>query len=442
MRLEDRNTRAGPLDPVIVAGSERGPFVETIPFDGGFIDAFARQRFSEPFTVFDSKQIWDDPDIVNTLENYPLFWDNQEVSGSGTATLYNNDRASTTLSVGAFEVGKRVRQTKQRFNYQTGKGQIIIFTFVDLQTGRGITKEMGYFDDNNGLFLRSSEGVKSVVIRSFVDGSPVDTVVNQADWNIDKLNGGKGKDNPNPSGLNLNLSMSQIPFIDFEWLGTGRVRFGWFLDGLPVYCHEFNNANNLASVYMSTPNLPFRASIENDGTGGVATLETVCVSVISEGGVQPSGTDRGGDTGSTIINANVIGTGYALVGIRLKSAYLSAEVRERGLTVLERSGGNNPFLWKLQMNPTLTTGLTYSDVPNSAIQFGTGIVGGDVILTEGTVIRSGYTSASIELADVELKNALQIGSLIDGTPDELILTVLPLTVNQDFLGSLNWTEAW
>lgn len=439
MRLIDRNTRAGPLDPVIVAGSENGPFIETIPSDSGFIDAFARQRFSEPFTIYDSKQIWNDPGIADNLENYPLFWDNQEISGSGTATLYNNNRASTTLSVSPFEVGKRVRQTKQRFNYQTGKGQLVIFTFVGLNTGRGIVKEMGYFDDNNGLFFRSSEGVKSVVIRSFVSGTVVDTVVNQADWNTDTLDGKKGKGNP--SGINLNLSTSQIPFLDFEWLGTGRVRFGWFLDGLPVYCHKFNNANNISSVYMSTPNLPFRASIENDGLGGAATLETLCVSVVSEGGIQPSGTDRGADTGSTIINANVIGTNYALLGVRLKSAYLSAEIRERGLTVLERSGGNNPFLWKLQMNPTLTTGLIYSDVLNSAIQFGTGIVGGDVILTEGAIIRSGYTSASIELAEVDLKNVLRIGSLIDGTPDELILSVTPLTGNQDFLGSLNWTEA-
>lgn len=438
--LKDRPTRGGPLDPVILARVDKSAILRVQPSDSGFIDAFARQRFSLPHTIFDSKQIWNDPDIADDAENYPLFWDNQEVSGSDTATLYNNNRASTTLSVSANIAGKRVRQTKERFNYQTGKGQVIIFTFVDMQTGRGITKTMGLGDNNNGLFTRSSNGVKSVVIRSFVSGVAVERSFEQDDWNIDKLNG-KGKSD-NPSGLNLNLAMSQVPFIDFEWLGTGRIRFGWFLDGLPLYCHKVNNANNLASVYMSTPNLPIRASIENDGTGGAASLETLCTTVISEGGVQPSGTDRGANLGTTLINANVIGTSYALLGIRLKDNYISADVRERSISIIERSGGTNPFLWKLEMNPILATGITYSDVPTSAVQFGGALAAGDIITTEGIVLRSDYASGVTSEIEADLNNALRLGSFINGVRDRLVVSVTPITVNQRFLASINWREAW
>ncbi len=440
MPLSDRGTRAGYLDPVIIADVEKGTLFRTQPADTSAIDAFARQRFSEPHTIYDSKQIWNDPGIADSAENYPLFWDNQEVSGSGTATLYNNNRASTTLSVSAFEAGKRVRQSKEAFNYQTGKGQFIVFTFVDMQTGPGITKDMGLLNDDNGVFIRSKDGVKSVVTRSFTSGAPVDTVFEQEVWNTDKLNGKGGDDNP--SGLNLNLAMSQIPFIDFEWLGTGRVRFGWFMDGIPIYCHRVNNANNLDVVYMSSPNLPFRATIENDGTGGAASLETLCVSVISEGGVQPSGTDRGNDTGVIIINTNVVGTTYALVGIRLKDAYLSADVRETGFTLLERSAPASPFLWKVHLNPTLTTGLTFADEPNSAVQFGIGIVTGDVITADGTILRCGYASSALEFAEADLQNALRLGSFIDDTPDEIVLSTTPITQNQDFLASINWRESW
>lgn len=440
MSLSDRGTRAGYLDPVILADVDKSAVLRVQPSDSGFIDAFARQRFSLPHTIFDSKQIWNDPDIANSAENYPLFWDNQEVSGSGTATLYNNNRASTTLSVSANIAGTRVRQTKERFNYQTGKGQLLIFTFVDMQTGRGITKTMGLGDNNNGLFIRSSNGVKSVVIRSFVSGVAAEQTFEQEDWNIDKLNG-KGKSD-NPSKLNLNLAMSQVPFIDFEWLGTGRVRFGWFLDGLPIYCHEVNNANNISSAYMSTPNLPVRASIENDGTGGAASLETLCTTVISEGGVQPSGTDRGADLGTTLRNANVIGTSYALLGIRLKDNYISADVREKSISIIERSGGTNPFLWKLEMNPTLTTGITFVDAPNSAIRFGAALAAGDIITDTGIVLRSGYAAGIISEVEVDLGNSLRLGSLIDETTDRLILSVIPITVNQRFLASINWREAW
>lgn len=459
MPLRDRSTRAGYLDPVILADVDDGVNVPVIPGnddpftvqpvgggnfitqpgDTGFIDAFARQRFSQPFTIFDSKQIWDDLDIANSAENYPLFWDNQEVSGAGTTTTFDVNRASTTLGVALNTAGNRTRQSKQRFNYQPGKSQLAMFTFVDLATGSGVTKQIGLFDDDNGLFFQSSDGVQSVIVRSFASGAAVDTVVNQAAWNLDVMNG------TGASGANLDFSKCQIPFVDFEWLGTGRVRFGWFIDGLPLYCHEFKNANNLAVVYMSTPNLPIRASIENDGAGAADTFEQICVTVVSEGGVQPNGALRFqdiGTTGAVDITAATPGTAYAICGIRLKTAYLSADVRETFVSVIENSGANNAFSWRLHFNPTLTTGLTYADVPNSAIQFGAGLATGDVLTANGAVIAGGYQARQDANASVELQSALRLGSLIDGTLDELVLSGTPITNNQTFFGGLQWREAW
>ncbi len=427
--------------------SEKSYIVNTVSFqpaDSGFIGAFARQRFTEPFTIFDSKQIWDDPDIANNQENQPQFWDNQQVSGAGTTTAFNINRASTILAVSANTAGKRVRQTKQRFNYQPGKSQVAIFTFVDLDAGPGVAKEIGIFDNNNGLFFRSSGNNHAVAIRSAVSGTPIDTVANQEIWNKDRLNGNTGANNP--SGINLEFVRAQIPFVDFEWLGTGRVRFGWFIDGLPVYCHEFNNANSMDSVYMSTPNLPIRASIENGGTGEADTFEQMCVTVISEGGVQPTGILRFGDIGSTgavDISASDPGTAYAICGIRLKLAYLSADVRESFVSIIENSGANNAFMWKLHMNPILTTGLTYTDVANSAIQFGVGLPAGDVITDDGIVIAGGYQARQDANASIELESALRLGVLIDGTTrDELILSGSPITNNQVYFGGLQWREAW
>lgn len=50
-------------------------------------DAFGRLRVSNPETLFDSKNIFNDPDLAETIENQPLFYDNQETDGSGTSTL-------------------------------------------------------------------------------------------------------------------------------------------------------------------------------------------------------------------------------------------------------------------------------------------------------------------------------------------------------------------
>jgi hypothetical protein len=450
--LRNRPTRAGPLTPAIIADIDSGV---TIPIetesglslpvkfgDSPSIDAFARARFSQPFTLFDSKQIWDDPDIANNAENYPLFWDNQEVSGSGTTTTFSVNRASTTLGVTLNTAGERLRQTKQRFNYQPGKSQVGIFTCIDLESVSGITKRIGLFDDDNGLFFQSQDGVMSVVVRSFASGAAVDTAIAQANWNKDKMDGSGA------SGITLDFSKSQIPFVDFEWLGVGRVRFGWFVDGLPVYCHEVLNTNSLNVVYMSNPNLPVRASIDNDGTGAADTFEQVCTTVISEGGIQPNGAlrfDNIGETAAVDIAAATPGVIYAVCGIRLKPAYLSADVREVFASLIENSGANNPFVWRIHLNPTITAALTYTDVPNSAIQFGVGdgtTPANNVITAAGTVVAGGYQARQDANANIPLEAALRLGSLIDGTRDQYVLSGGPLTNNQLYFGGLQWREAW
>jgi hypothetical protein len=459
MALRDRGTRGGYLDPVIIADVDDGVNVPVVPGsddpftvqpvgggnfpiqpgDTGFIDAFARQRFSNPFPIYDGKQIWDDPDIANSAENSPLFWDNQEVSGSGTATTFDVNRAATTLSVSANTAGKRVRQTKQRFNYQPGKSQLVISSFSRCGTSSGNIIEHGMFDNDNGLFFRSDGGVSNVVVRSNVTGSPVDRIFAQPNWNLDTMNGN------GPSGVNLDFALAQIPFFDFEWLGVGRVRFGWFIDGLPIYCHEVNNTNVLDVVYMSSPNLPLRASIENDGTGAADEFDVICSTVISEGGVQPNGALRCADTGITPLSTPTAGVAYAIAGIRLKTAYLSADVRETIISMIETSGANNPFLWKIHLNPTVTVPLVYStSVPNSAVEFatGTGTPANNVISDDGIVIHCGFASRSAQEVTIPLESALRLGALIDGTRDEIILSNTPFTNNQNASAAMAWREAW
>ena len=112
--------------------------------DSPSVDAFGRWRTSDTLTLFDSKQIFD---------NQPLFFDDAQVSGSGTSSSHSVNEAATTISVAASTAGKRARQTFQRFNYQSGKSQLILVTFSEFDTTTGIVKAAGYFDDDNGLFF-------------------------------------------------------------------------------------------------------------------------------------------------------------------------------------------------------------------------------------------------------------------------------------------------
>ena len=387
--------------------------------DTASVDAFARARVSNPYTLFDSKQVFD---------NQPLFWDDAETSGTGTSSTHSTNEAATTISVGA-GAGTRVRQTFRRFNYQPGKSQLVIFTFSEFDTATGITKRAGYFDDDNGLFYESDEGTLKVVRRSSVTGSAVDTAVSQSAWNIDKLDG------TGVSGITLDLTKTQIGFLDFEWLGVGRVRMGFFIDGRPFYCHELLNTNSLSTVYMSTPNLPVRYEIANDGNGSADDFVHICSTVISEGGSQDIGSLRCASTDGTHVDANSANTIYALVGLRLKSTHLGSTVKNIRQTVLSET--NDDFEWLFILNPTVAGTFTYSDETNSCLQSAKGATANTV--TGGTRLDGGFAKQSQASSEI-LNNAITLGAAIDGTRDEMVLCVRPLSSNADIQGSLTWRE--
>lgn len=390
------------------------PFTDK-DFAGGLggVDSFGRQRISNPEMIFNNKQIFD---------NQSLYWNDVEVSGSGTSTNYSSNTASTTLSVSANTAGKRVRQTYMRFNYQPSKSQLIFMTGVIKKSGggTGIVSRMGLFDDNNGIFLQRNGNTVSFVVRSSTSGSPSDSnSATQANWNIDKMDGS------GLSGINLDFSKSQILIIDFEWLGVGSVRVGFVVDGNVFYCHRFNHANLISGVYMSTPNLPIRYEIENSGSGAASSIECVCSAVISEGGKEDLATNLYISTGHTAITGTK-NQNNAILGIRLKSAYAGCTIDIVNLAVLMASA--DIYEWSIVLNPSIAGTFTYSDVTNSALQYAIGN-GSTNIASGGTLLAGGYGNSKSEITGDQLKNLIKLGSSISGTMDTLVLCIYPLGAN-------------
>jgi len=326
-----------------------------------------------------------------------------------------------------------------RFNYQPGKSQLIMMTGIlnAVGGGTGVIQRLGYFDEDNGLFFENNQGAINVVRRTHTSGSPVDNAVVQASWNLDKMNG------DGPSGVTLDITKTQIFVIDFEWLATGRVRFGFVIDGIIVYCHQSVNANILDVVYMSIPDLPIRYEISSSGTNAASSLDHICATVVSEGGQQETGVLQYESTGGTHVNANVENTVYAVVGIRLKAAAVACAVDLRSFTMLAETGSD--FEWLVILNPTVAGTFTYSDKTNSCIQTALGATANTVTL--GTTMSGGFASTTGSGGgggggtSGELGNTLRLGSAIDGTVDEIVLCVRPLSANADIQGSLEWREA-
>jgi hypothetical protein len=385
-------------------------------------DAFGRLRISEPQTLFDSKQIFD---------NSPLFYDDQETSGSGTSSVHSTLRASSTMSVSNLTAGTRVRQTFRRFNYQPAKSQLVFFTFVMGASDTGITKRVGYFDENNGIFLEEDGTDHYFVVRSNVTGTPVDSRTLITNGNVD---GGFAE--------LLDFTKAQILFVDFEWLGVGSVAFGFVVDRALHYIHFVHNANNLDSVYMSTPNLPIRYEISNDGTGGASSLEHICSSVISEGGQESTGLTRSITREDNPFAASTSDVIYPLMSIRLKNSYLGATVLPLALGAVSTTSSIYELL--LILNPTVagTDAVSWVSVTNSSVEYDISRDNTNT-LTSGTILFCGVreqTNQSSSLP-VPVENLLNIGSAIDGTRDELVLAFRKYTgAATTVYATMGWRE--
>lgn len=392
--------------------------------DTSSIDAFARLRISQPYTLYDSKQLHD---------KQPLFWD--EIIGGSATSVHSSTNAATIMTVTTSASDYVIRQTKQRFNYQPGKSHLVCFTFHAPQQ-TGVTIQMGAFDGTGGTFQTPLNGIFLEVTESSVswniakNGSTTETAT-QANWNYDPFDG------TGPSGLTLDLDAVLIGFFDIEWLGVGRVRTGFFVEGIPRYCHFFTHSNNSAftSVYMSTPNLPLRYYIESDGTGG-GTLDHICSTVISEGGIQETGVLRSVNTGTTHIDADTADQKYAVLGIRLQSTYYDITVYPEYFSMISET--NDDYKWTIELSPTVAGTFTYNAVTNSAVEYAQGATA-NTVTTSGLIIDSGFSKSNSAI-DRKITTALKMGSTIAGTQDTIVLTVTPLSSNADYQASLTYRE--
>ncbi len=379
--------------------------------ESGAGDAFGRQRVSQPVAHLESKLLFD---------KQPLIWN--EVLANGATSVHSTADSSVTMTVGG-GTESAVRTTKISANYQPGRSQLILMTGNLNGHVANVTKRIGYFNDNDGLFFESDGTTLRVVVRK--GGS--DTAVAQTDWNHDKLDG------TGPSGIILDPTKAQLFSIDFEWLSVGRVRFSFYFHGLPILVHEVLHANLATSSYMASPNLPLRYQITS--TGGSSSLVQLCSVTLSEGAPDDLGIIRSASTDGTQVDANVIGTVYAVVGIRLKTTHLTAVVKLEDMSMISET--NDDFEWLIVLNPTVAGTFTYGDETDSAVQTARGATANTV--TSGTRVGGGFAKSNIAL-NLPTQSTLQLGTQADGTVDEFVLCVRPLSSNADIQGSLTWRE--
>lgn len=325
--------------------------------DSPSIDAFSRLRTSELGAVFQDKQI-------HALNDSS--WE-QQTDGAGAINFATNEPI-VELSVGTASGDKALNQTTRYFAYVPGKSNLIKMTGIFDATKANLLQQWLYGDDLNAMGLEIRGLDVNFLIRSSTSGAAVDDAVEQANWNIDKLDG------TGPSGITLDMTKNQILIFDFQWLGAGRVRFGFDIDGVIIYAHKFNHANIIDTAYTATPTLPLRYLIENlDVTASASTLKQLCCSVESEGGFILPGIEL--STPARWANQRTITARTPILAIRLKNT-INGKPNRRTAQILDMhqfAGGENTIFEMTHLHAPSAITATWSDIGDSGLEFSTDI---------------------------------------------------------------------
>ena len=422
-----------------------GPVTVTNPLltqlgDGPAMSAFSRLKVSQAQGLFLSQQQYGDDNTI---------WENSFVGTGAVSNLLNESTVQMTTG-GAANAASAIRSTQLCFRYQPGHGTLSFQTFVfDTAAISNVRRRIGIFDTGNGIFLEQN-GIIDVAIvqRSSTSGSPVDTRVTQANWNVDTFDGSGNA--ANPSGVLLNLAKANILVMDLQWLGVGRVRFGFDVNGIVYWAHYFENANALTTVYMTTANLPARMEVTNTGAaGGTATLRHICTSIMTGGNEQTYGKYYNVDNGVAGL-AITNGATVPIISIRAKTTGPNS-VRNTGQILPEQwilsNIGSNNLRWQAVVNATLTGAsfaaynsnhsITEVDTTASAVSGGFVV---DAGILSGSAENKGGIAAGLSVADLQ-QLILRYTALLN-VQHALTLVGTASGTGVTAYAGIDWLELW
>jgi hypothetical protein len=413
-----------------------GSLVLTIPTSNR--DAFDRLRISEPSTLME---------VEHTLGLNPYIVD-QYISGTGASTHISTG-SYVQMTVGG-GVGKVVRQTYEYIPYQNGKSRLMIFSGVmEINGGvAGVVCRIGSFDSTtektafagagNGLFFELNGTTMKCVIRL----NNTDTSEIQSLWNFDKFDGN------GPSGLTVNdYSKAMIFAIDQEWLGIGRVRFGFFINGVFHVCHVFNHSGMglptstaITTPYTKTAKLPVRYEISNTASQN-GEMRMICSTVMTEGIYNQTGLLFSiGMLASKTLNTS---TFIPLISLKLRDI----EPYNRKSILLKMANIYNDLdtgiIWKLYMLPSKSdlNGTTWTPInsENSIAEYN--VDSTTVTLTNAVLLNTGYAEyyANISFKTTYM-NIPRINSSIVGNSRVLCIVAKSVTGAPESFASFSWNE--
>lgn len=403
------------LDQPTVTRYEVNMLGERLTSTGSITDAFGRVRVSNPFTLFESQHRYKDNEKFDTL-----------TVGTGN-TQYKIDESVIDMGVNTDSGSKVIRESKRVFSYQPGKSFLVMNTFAFSPLKAGLRQRVGYFGNNNGIYLEANGTSVALVKRSFVTGSIQEERIEQANWSYDSFDGTGYSQQLGGSehSTGIDLSKANIFWMDVEWLGVGDVRTGFVVDGQFCPAHIFHNDNKNLTTYMTTACLPIRYEIENVGaTASNSTMKQICSTVISEGGYQGRNRSRSQTMNlGSFKDLTTANTYYPIMSLRVSPNRPDSVVIPKNIDISVITNTTAVLHYKVAVNSNLVNA-SFSDCQGNTVQFDISSNSQSNALV-GTLIKSGYIStgqkgSSLDFGSIE-EFGYQLGRTISGNSD--IITV-------------------
>jgi len=201
------------------------------------------------------------------------YWDQTAVGG---VISHEPAESCMVLSVNGQSGSLASRTTHQYYPYQPGVGNELLISMRTGDSGKvGLTRRWGLYDDLDGIFFEVQGLEKYVVTRSTFNGTTYEERINTDDMNGDTL------DDINSSEYVVDITKYNLYWIDYQWLGVGKIRMGTFApNGKRVTVHTFENPNKKTLPWSKRGTLPIRLEQFNTtDTSGTSEMKMVCATI-------------------------------------------------------------------------------------------------------------------------------------------------------------------
>lgn len=386
-------------------------------------DASYRNRVSQITTLGDLKSI----------NRYRTDLWLQNSTGSGTVAWSNN-----TFSLGvSANADTAIIQSKISYPYFAGKSQLVECTFSRFAPIPNVTKRVGYYDyfpgggKVDGFWLESGPGNTVTLIFKNALGA-VDYQYPVSSWD-------------NKDFINHDWDQFNVVMFDFLWLGGLRLRL--FVSGPNGFtlAHEVDYAGQFGETetFIGYPSHPVTYEIvATSAPGGTYDFSPICAQVATEGAIDKTGIVRACGNGVTALTLTSSANTYPILGIRKGFANSPIKLLNFELSV---ATNNDRLYWEIQINPSLSAGLSYAQIDaQSTTQFAVGN-GTITVASAGRVIASGYlaTGQSVRSVNFEDNFLATLGGTNPGSTfiaDTYVLVVKPITTPVNVLAVMQVKE--